>query len=449
MWAIRFGVVEVCETEKLKMKFNKVISTTACIAFLLFEVLVCRGENWPRFRGPTGQGYADESNLPITWGGPDKENVLWEAPLKGQGHASPILWGELVFVCGVHWPENVEDRKKVIPDQHVTCYRSSDGKMLWDTVVPPGPWLRTDFRSGPGGGYAAATPVTDGKLLYCAFGSSVLAALDMQGKIVWRKEIVPYTFDVTIGSSPVLYGDTVILFCAMSKKSDSRVVAFDKRSGNVKWETKLAETDFGHSTPVFISVNKKPQMLLVASGMKESGNALQSLDPSSGEILWWCRGEGDAASPVYGCGLVYFDSGRGGPGIALDPTGSGDVSESHIRWKITQAGQALSSPIIVGNYLYRLHTPGIVKCWEVKTGKQVYSDRVKGISSMWASPVADAHGNLFFANAGKSYVIKTGPEYHVLAINDLGDGNHPSPAVSNGKMYLVGMKNLYCIGNKD
>jgi len=428
------------------MKLNK--SAVVFIVFLFFQVSACFGENWPRFRGPTGLGYTEERNLPVTWGGAEKKNVLWEAPLKGQGHASPIVWGELVFVCGVHWPETVRERKKVVPDQHVTCYRSSDGKMLWDTVVPPGPWLRTDFRSGPGGGYAAATPATDGKLLYCAFGSSVLAALDMHGKIVWRKEIVPYTFDVTLGSSPILYGDTVILFCAMSKKTDSRVVAFEKTSGEVKWETKLVETDFGHSTPVLISVNKKPQMLLLASGMKENEKALKSLDPTNGEILWWCKGEGDAASPAYGCGLVYFDSGRGGPGVALDPTGSGDVSKTHIRWTITQAGQALSSPIIVGKYLYRLHTPYIVKCWDVSTGKQEYSERLKGISTSWASPIADPQGRLYFANAGKSYVIRAGPKFEVLAVNDLGDGNHPSPAVANGRMFLVGMKNLYCIGIK-
>jgi outer membrane protein assembly factor BamB len=430
------------------MKLNKVVAAFVFVAFLFFQASVSFGENWPRFRGPTGLGYTEERNLPIIWGGADKKNVLWESPLKGQGHASPIVWGDLVFVCVVHWPETVEDRKKVIPDHHVSCYRGSDGEMLWDTLVGPGPWLRTDFRSGPGGGYAAATPSTDGELLYCAFGSSVLAALDMEGKIVWRKEIMPYTFDVTLGSSPILYGDTVILFCAMSKKSDSRVVAFEKRSGEVKWETKLEETEFGHSTPVIISVKKKDQMLLAASGMREYEKALKSLDPTNGEVLWWCRGEGDASSPAYGGGLVYFDSGRGGPGIALDPTGSGDVSETHIRWRITQVGEALSSPIIVGKYLYRLHTPGIVKCWDVSTGKQLYSERVRDISTTWASPIADPEGHLFFANAGKSYVIKSGPKFEVLAVNDLGDGNHPSPAVSNGRMFLAGMKKLYCIGAK-
>jgi outer membrane protein assembly factor BamB len=427
---------------------SKVIEIVVFIVFLFLQVSTCFGENWPRFRGPTGLGYSEEDNLPVTWGGADNKNVLWKSPLKGEGHASPIVWEDLVFVCGVHWPEAVQDRKKVIPEHHVTCYRSSDGKMLWDTVVPPGPWLRTDFRSGPGGGYAAATPATDGSLVYCAFGSSVIAALDFDGKIVWRNEIVPYTFDVTVGSSPILYEDTVILLCAMSRKEDSRVVAFEKRSGKVKWETKLEETDFGHSTPVLISVNQRPQMLVVASGMSETGNALKSLDPSDGKLLWWCRGEGDASSPAYGSGLVYFDSGRGGPGVALEPTGSGDVSDTHIRWTITQVGQALSSPIIVGKYLYRLHTPNVIKCWEVASGKDVYSERMKGISTSWASPISDVHGRLFFANAGVSYVIGSGPEYKVLAVNDLGDGNHPSPAVANGRMFLVGMKNIYCIGIK-
>ena len=405
--------------------------------------------NWPGFRGPTGLGYTTEENLPIVWGGPVNENVLWSSPLPGQGHASPIVWDHAVIVCTIQWPDGVQDRKKVIPEHHVTCYRTTNGELLWDTLVPPGPWLRTDFRSGPGGGYAAATPVTDGKLIYCAFASSVLAAVDFQGNIIWRKEIIPYSFDVTLGSSPVLYGDTVILFCAMAKPEDSRVVAFDKTTGDLKYERKFPNMQFGHSTPLIIQVDNKPQMLLLASGMKEADDALQSLDPVNGKLLWWCRGEGDASSPAYGQGLVYFDDGRGGTGVAVDPTGSGDVSETHIRWTIRQRGEALSSPIIVGNYLYRLRTPGFLQCWDMAAGKEIYSERLKDISSTWASPIADPKGRLFFANAGKSYVVQTGPEFRVLAANDLGDGNHPSPAAANGRLFLVGTKNIYCIGIKN
>ena len=131
-----------------------------------------------------------------------------------------------------------------------------------------------------------------------------------------------YSFDVTVGSSPILYQDTVILLCAMANAGDSNVVAFDKANGEVKWRQKFPDMAFGHSTPVIISVKEKPQMLVLASGMSETGNALRSLDPASGKPLWWCRGAGDAASPAFGAGIVYFDSGRGGKGVAVDPGGS-------------------------------------------------------------------------------------------------------------------------------
>jgi outer membrane protein assembly factor BamB len=433
---------------RIKLFGNRFSIFVIILTFILLTPNALIRANWPGFRGPSGLGYTVEENLPIVWGGPAKENVLWISPLPGQGHASPIVWDHAVIVCTAHWSTDVEDRKKVIPDHYVTCYRTSDGELLWDTLVPPGPWMRTDFRSGPGGGYAAATPVTDGKLIFCAFASSVLSAIDFKGNIAWRKEIVPYSFDVTLGSSPVLYGDTVILFCAMAKQEDSRVVAFDKITGNARWERKFLQMQFGHSTPLIIQVDNKPQMLLLASGMKESGDALQSLDPADGKLLWWCQGEGDASSPAYGQGLVYFDDGRGGTGVAVDPTGSGDVSDTHIRWTITQRGEALSSPIIVGDYLYRLRTPGFLQCWDMTTGQEVYSERLRDISSTWASPIADPKGHLFFVNAGKSYVVQAGPEFRILAVNDLGDGNHPSPAAADGKLFLVGMKNIYCIGTK-
>jgi len=416
--------------------------------FLATAPSTSRGENWPAFRGPTGLGYTQEQNLPVTWGGPDRKNVLWEAKLNGQGHASPVVWDDRVFVSTARWPDDVREREKVIPEHHVICYGTADGKVLWDVGVKPGPWLRTDFRSGPGGGYASPTPATDVKLLYCAFGSSVLAALDFGGKVVWRNEITPHTFDVTLGSSPVLFGDTVILLCAMANPADSRVVAFDKGSGAVKWERKLPDMGFGHTTPVIIDVGSKPQMLVLASAMKVADNALRSLDPRDGKVLWWCRGAGDAASPAFGSGIVYFDNGRGGPGFAVDPTGSGDVTSTHTKWTVKQIPEGIGSPIIVGGYVYRLHTPGILRCIEAATGKQVYSERLEGITSTWASPVADPNGRLFFASAGRSYVIQSGPEFRVLAVNDLGDANHPSPAAAGGKMFLVGQEKVYCVGLK-
>lgn len=421
---------------------------TLIIWLLMLLSAVACGEDWPQFRGPTGLGFSKHDGLPIKWGGADEENALWKSPLIGEGHASPIVWGDRVFLCTARWDDSVKDRKTVIPEHHVVCYRTTDGQQLWNTTIKPGPWLRTDFRSGPGGGYAAPTPATDGKHVYVVFGSSVIAALDFKGMSVWRREIIPHTFDVTIGSSPVLFGDTVLMLCAMSRKQDSKIIAFNKVDGTTTWETPLPNTGFAHSTPVLIEVKGKPQLIVLASGGGESDEGIQSFDPATGKRLWWCRGRGDAASAAFGSGILYCDNGRGGAGIAIDPTGNGDVTKTHIKWRINQVPSGIGSPIIVGDLVYRLHTPNVLKCWRVADGEQVYVQRLNRLTSTWASPIADANGRLFFASAGMSYVIKTGKDFEVLGINDLGDPNHASAAVSGNRLLVAGTRHLFCIGTK-
>ncbi|MDA1049018.1 MAG: PQQ-binding-like beta-propeller repeat protein [Planctomycetota bacterium] len=449
--AFRSAKERTCAGRQATLVFRPVLTACGlpiafCIALLIGSVV--GGEEWPGFRGPTGLGYSQQTDLPITWGGADAENVLWNSPLVGEGHASPIVWGERVFVCTARWDESVQDRAKVIPEHHVLCYRAADGKRLWDTSVEPGPWLRTDFRSGPGGGYAAPTPATGGKLVYVVFGSSVMAAIDFDGNVVWRNEITPHSFDVTIGSSPVLFQDTVLMLCAMSNKSDSKIIAYNKTDGAVKWETPLPRTGFAHSTPALIEVAGKPQLVVVASGSGETDEGVQSFDPIDGKRLWWCRGGGEAASAAFGAGIVYCDNGRGGPGVAIDPTGSGDVTKSHIKWRIDQIPEGIGSPIIVGKLVYRLHRPNVLKCWRAEDGKQVFAERLDRLTSTWASPIADANGRLYFATAGVSYVAQSGDDFKVLAINDLGDPNHASAAVAGSRLFLAGTRNVYCVGAK-
>jgi outer membrane protein assembly factor BamB len=418
------------------------------LAHVLILVPVAIAEDWPQFRGPTGLGYSSERALPSAWGGRDKKNVLWSAPLVGEGHASPIVWKDRVFVCTVKWPESVKDRTKVIPEHHVLCYWAADGKRLWDTQVPPGPWLRSDFRSGPGGGYAAPTPAADGKHVFCVFGSAVIAALTHDGEIVWRKEIKPYTFDVTIGTSPVLHENTVVMLYAMAKSEDSKLVALNKKDGSTAWQTPLPHASFAHSTPVLIQTSGKPQLIVIASGMGESAEGVQSFDPASGKRLWWCKGPGEAASPAYGAGILYCDSGRGGAGIAVDPTGARDVTRTHIKWRQERLSEGIGSPIIVNGLVYRLLAPNLLKCWRADDGKLLYTERLPDLTSSWASPIADSAGRIYYASAGKSYVLQAGAEFRVLAVNDIEDPNHASAAVANGRIFLVGTRMLHCVGNK-
>ena len=407
-------------------------------------VSAASGSDWPGWRGPTGMGQTDEANLPLTWGGNGNANVLWKVPLPGteakagrdQNQSSPVVAGGRVFVTASYWPGGKPD-PKAFPEHHVACYRAADGKPLWDTKVEPGPWLLSDLR----GGYTDPTPAVDSDRVYAAFGSSVVAALDLEGRPVWRKEIAPYKFDVALAASPVLFGGTVILQCDQLDRQ-SRTVALDRKTGGVRWEEKRPDNGFAHSTPVVATVGGKPQLLASAS------NAIQGLDPATGRLLWRCGAKGDTVSPVLAGGLVYCDSGRGGPGFAVDPTGTGDVTKTHLRWKIAQVPEGYSSPVAAGGYLYRLHSPEVLKCVNLATGAVVYTERLSGVSTS-SSPVATPDGRVYLASAGKSYVLRAGPEPDVLAVNDLGDGGPASPAVSGGRLFLKGREWLFCVGAKD
>ena len=419
----------------------------------LIAVVSCSSaaaEDWPGWRGPTGMGQSAEKGLPVVWGGKDGQNTLWKAPLLAgsenvrldQNQSSPVVRGDRVFVTLSYWLTKTTPEKEH-PEHHVVCFRTTDGQRLWDTKVPPGPWRLTDLR----GGYTAPTPATDGERVYVLFGSSVAAALDVDGKFVWRKEITPFAFDVAMGVSPVLYKDTVIIAWDQTDKT-SRMIALDKKSGEVRWEKKRPTADWAHSTPTLAEVKGKKQLLVA------SATALQSVDPETGETLWSsASGDkltriGDTVSPVLAGGIVYTDSGRGGPGIAVDPTGTGDVTKTHRKWTVNKVSDgSIGSPVAVGEYLFRLTSPDILRCWRLDDGKEVFAERLPGVSAV-PSPVATADSRIYFASAGKSYVIAAGPKLEVLGVSDLNDASHASPAVADGRLFLRGHRFLYCIGNK-
>ncbi len=214
--------------------------------------------------------------------------------------SSPIVWNDRVFLIMVYWPEGVPQTEFL--EHHVACYRTSDGHRLWDVTVPPGPWLLKDLR----GGYSAPPPCTDGERVFTLFGSSELAALDFDGRILWRKEVAPYAWDVAVGTSPVIYQDTVLVLADGSQSKQSRLIAFDRQTGNITWEQPRPTSSFSHSSPALVQVNGKPPLLVHAS------NAVQGLDPSDGRVIWWVNHKGDVPTPVFGQGLVYSEDGRGG-----------------------------------------------------------------------------------------------------------------------------------------
>jgi outer membrane protein assembly factor BamB len=422
-------------------------ATLAALALFCLAAPALAGD-WPCWRGPTGQGHSDEKGLPLEWDAKSGKNVLWKAELHGgrksnqdmtsPGWSCPIVSGGRVFLTTAVWKPELDknERRKTIPEHHVLCYRASDGKQLWDTVVPAGKCLVDNQYHG----YAVPTPATDGKHVFVLFGSGVVACLDLDGKVVWREELElkKNNVDGGICSSVLLYGDSVIF----PGVANPGLRALYKKTGKLKWEQQPREASNRQATPAILEVNKQKQLIHLAGGVR-------GYDPQTGKLLWSCRAPSGLTSPVFGDGLVYTDSGRGGKtGAAVDYRGKGDVSKTHVKWDADVVAPAGSSGVVVGKYLYRACSSDILRCWEMASGKLIYEKRLARVSPS-ASPIATADGRIYFASSGRSYVIKAGEEFEILATNDLNDGDpYVTAAISGGRIFIKGKSCLWCIGTK-
>ncbi len=410
-------------------------------AVLLIAVPSGRAGDWPGWRGPTGVGVSDEKDLPLTWGGKTKENVLWTKTIDGQGYSSPVVWGDHVFVTTM---VTKKDAKEQVPENYVVCYKADDGTELWRTLVPPGNWPAEK----PGSNTAIPTPVIDGERVYAWFGDDkigVLAALNFKGEVQWRFErLGPFSLNPGLCSSPVLYKDTVIQLCDQGG-GKGFLVALDKKTGDVRWEQKRKKESHNNCTPVLIEAAGKPQLVVNAS------DALQGVDPDNGELLWWCNGPlGFGDSAAFGGGLVFAQSGAGGDALAVcvDPSGRGDVTKTNVKWQLPKAPGYYGSPVVAGDYVLRAYKPGFVSCRSLATGEEVYSERLEGVSTV-CSPVVSADGLVYFVSGGKSFVVKPGPKLDVVGRGqlDLGDDG-PSAAISGGRLFLKSSHGIACIGKK-
>jgi outer membrane protein assembly factor BamB len=422
------------------MTIRKPLAGVCGATLLLFSVGLCSAENWPQWRGPERSGHSIEADLPLTWDGKKQENVLWKVPADF-GHSSPIVWGDRLFLSASVRKLPKGSGETADNQQHrVVCHRTTDGMKLWQTDVEAGAW-DTQFS------FTAPTPVTDGKHIYAFFGSATVAGLDIDGKLLWQKKL-PGPFKAEwLSSSPLLYKDTLFVFVDVN--NDFWLLALDARTGEVKWDAKRKQRDRDHnSSPLLIVVKDKPQVVVAGQG------AVVGLDPTSLKEVWSCKWSGNRYPSLVAAADLVYVSGEGSESLAIDPTGEGDVSKTHVKWRQPKAPQGFGSPVIVGDYLYRASPPGVVHCWSVADGSPVYEVRVDGIPT-YPSPVATKDGRIYFAGAGKSCVIKAGPKLEVLATNDLGEGEKnewtltgPSAAVSDGKIFLRGPKSLICIGKK-
>ncbi|HSU67908.1 MAG TPA: PQQ-binding-like beta-propeller repeat protein [Tepidisphaeraceae bacterium] len=400
------------------------------LVFVLLLGSLARAENWPQWRGPRGDGTSTEENVPTKWSG--TANVRWKTEIPGIGHSSPVIWGDRIFVTTCL--EGNQERE-------LLCLDRVSGKILWQKQVLKSP-LEHKHRLNS---YASGTPATDGKYVWVAFfeiPKIELVCYDFEGNEVWRKS--PGEFHSVHGfcSSPVLYKDLLILNCDQDSES-ACIVAYDRNTGAEKWRTLRPNKTRSYSTPIIRELAGKEQLVL--SGSK----CVASYDPNTGKQLWIVDGptEQFVASLVVTDGIIFVTGGF--PTLHLEginPDGSGNVTNSHVMWhEHGSVASYVPSPIAAGDWFFVVSDGGVASCWEAKTGKQLWKQRLGQHHS--ASPVS-AGGNLYFpADNGDVYVFRASSSYEPVSLNSLGEEMRASPAISGGEIFLRGVHNLYCISN--
>ena len=409
--------------------FGRALSAIVLTLVLWLGLVATRGSDWPQFRGPDGQGHAGVRLVPIAWG---TTNIVWQTKIPGNGWSSPIIQGDRIFVTTA---VPVEDGQQSLL---MLCLDTHSGKTRCSTEL---------FASVPQAGHkknshASATPITDGEKIYAHFGPYGTAALDLNGKVLWRNASLKYSSVHGNGGSPILVGNALIFSC--DGASDPFVIALNKKNGEVIWKTARTtepKKTFSFSTPLAIEVDGQTQVVSPTSG------GVMAYDPRNGKEIWRVRypeGYSVVPRPVFGHGLVFVSSAFDRPVLyAIRPDGKGDVTETHIAWSVSKGAPNTPSPLLVGEEIYFLSDAGIMTCAEAKTGKVHWQERVGGNYS--ASPVFAA-GKIFVqSEEGVGAVLKAGKMFEVLAKSDLKERTLASYAVDEGVIYIRGAEHLFRI----
>jgi outer membrane protein assembly factor BamB len=415
------------------------------LAFLLLAATAAHAQDWPRFRGPGGQGHSPETALPESWNA--TTNIAWKTAVPGEGWSSPIVWGDKVFLT------SATDAGKTC---HVLCVDAADGKILWDT---PAFEQATEHKEGKNS-WATPTPCTDGERVYAVFGGGSAVALDFSGKVIWTNHDVKFYSRHGLGASPIVHDGLLIMPYDGSTRVDkagqwpkvsdeertgwqipwdkAEVVALDVTTGKRAWTGKRGMSRIAHVTPMVVD----GQILSIA------GDAVQGFDPKSGKLLWTVvsEGEGVTPSPAVADGLVFASSGFPKPTLrAIKFGGTGDVTSTNIVWEQKKGCPTQPSLLYVKPHVYALTESGVATCYKSETGDIVWQERLADKAAFSASPVYAAGKIYALSEAGETIVLAPGSEFKVLSRNPLGEKCQASPAVSRGRIFIRSDKTLFCI----
>ncbi len=412
-------------------------------------------KNWPSFRGPGSTGVADGQYPPALWDAEKGTNVRWKTPIPGLGHSCPVVWGDRVFVTtavsgagksdfrpGLYGDvDSVDDKSEHA--WKVYCLDKKTGNILWERTAHKGvPAVKRHVK----GSHANSTPAVDGQRVVACFGSEGLHCYDLEGKFLWSQSLgvldsgwfYDPDYQWGFGSSPILYKDKVIVQCDVGK--NSFIAAYAVADGKRVWQTPREEIP-SWGTPTVIEANGHAELVTNATKFA------RGYAPDTGKELWKLarHSEITVPTPFLGQGLIFIASGYRPvkPIYAIKPGARGDISlkdgettNEFIAWSVANGGPYQPTPIVYGEYLYTCSNDAIVTCYEAKTGKKIYRERLPGAGSHTASPVA-ADGKIYFTSEEKGVrVIKAGPTFDLLAVNPIGDPCMATPAISDGMVFV-------------
>jgi outer membrane protein assembly factor BamB len=427
-------------------------------------------EHWPSYRGESAQGVAEGRPLPLTWNVPAGENVKWRTPVPGLGHSSVVVWGDKIFlttaISGVRDPELkvglYGDIKPVNDDSvhrfQVIALDKESGDILWTRTAHEGvPKIKRHTKST----HANSTPATDGERVVAFFGSEGLYSYDLDGELQWKKDfgVLDSGFFMVksaqwgFASSPVIHDGKVIIQADVQEGSFLTVL--DLEDGHEIWRTTRDDVPTW-STPAILNPPSGGAQIVV-NGFRHIGG----YDFATGAEVWRMAGGGDipVPTPIVAHDLIFVTNahGREAPILAIRPQARGDISlegdatsNEGVAWSQPRDGGYMQTPIVYGDYLYVCRDNGVLSCLDARTGERQYKTRIgAGGSGFSSSPVA-ADGKIYFASEfGDVHVIKAGPEFEELAVNELDEIHMSTPAISDGVLFFRTRGHVVAIADLD
>lgn len=423
------------------------------LVLLPFSLLAAGPDYWARWRGPSDNGVA-QGDAPIEWS--DNKNIAWKTPIPGRGHSTPVIWGERLYLTTAVPTSPVEAPAQegsgrgpgggaMSGKEHKFLVMSLDrktGKVLWErTAKVATPHEGYHHRYGS---FASNSPVTDGKHLIAFFGSRGVYCYDLDGKLIWSKDMPSLRMRLGFGegTAPVLHENTLLL--GLDQETDSKILALDKATGKELWRMTRDEPS-AWSPPYVVEYKGRKQVIVAAT------NKVRSYDFQTGKLIWECAGLGSNVipSPVTQNGVVIVMSGHRNPNLLAIKLGrDGDLTGTDaIAWTNARGNSYTPSPVLHDNKLYMVTDNGLLSCLNATTGEPYYlQQRLPKPYSFKASPIA-VNGKLYLATENDDVVVvRMGEKYEVLAVNTMKDQMFiASPVVADGSLYLRGQDTLYCI----